>query len=142
MHMMTGIFSLMAFPCPEWASARQPEVVAAASAASGGRRHAPCRPGTQRHLAVRHPLDFPLGLEAALVLLPDPIVLPGGEQRPEGGLPEVMHEDVEGADDLVVLPPDAQRVVVVLEQADAELLVEGADRLVGLPPHGGAEHGH
>src|SRR6185503_5785728 len=87
---------------------------------------------------VRLPGLAPLLLEAALVLLEDLAVLPGRHELAERRFPEVVHEGVLGADEPVSGLAGAPRVVVVLEHADLEALVERADAAEDVPAEGEA----
>src|SRR5699024_10736675 len=74
--------------------------------------------------AVPRPLGTPLLLETSAVGAELLGVVPCACKLAERRLAEVMDKRVLGADDAISQPPEAQRVVVVLEQADAEPLVE------------------
>src|SRR5689334_378640 len=76
--------------------------------------------------SVWPPGGAPLLSEAPLVRLEYLGVLARGNELAEGGLAEVVDEDVVRTPDVVPGPPRALGVVVVLEEPDLVALVEGA----------------
>src|SRR5580765_2003086 len=91
------------------------------------RRHSAHRRGDSRARPVGLPGAAPLGLEVGLVAGPDCGVLPGRELA-EGALADMMNIGVLGAGHAIAGLPHANREIVVLEEPDAERLVERPDR--------------
>src|ERR1051326_5298787 len=92
-------------------------------------------------MAMRAPARRPLLVEAPAVLRKQRAVGAGAGEPADRCLTEVMDEHVLGARDLIATQPDPAHVVVVLEHAQPEALVERPDLLIDLAPQGCAEQG-
>ena len=68
------------------------------------------------------------------------LVLSRCQQTAQRHAPEVVDEDIFGADQTIPLRPETHRIIVILEHANLVLLVERTDSLVGLAPDREAEH--
>src|SRR5262249_16867188 len=91
---------------------------------------------------VRLPRDTPFRLPSRTVRVIDVAILAGRSEPADRRLAEVVHEDVLGARDPVSRLPHAHRVIVVLEEADFETLIERTDRVPHLTPQRRAKHDH
>src|SRR5262249_17361841 len=91
--------------------------------------------------AVRLPAGAPLLLPAPPAAVEQLPVPPLRREAADRRLAEVVYEHILGADHAVARRADTHGVVVVLEQADLEPLVQRPDAVKHLTAHRRAEHG-
>ena len=91
--------------------------------------------GGTRTMPMGLPVDAPLAPESFAVGLQQLLELSGCQQTAQRDAPEVVDEDIFGADQAIPLRPETHRIIVILEHGDVVLLVERTDSLVGLAPH-------